>query len=250
MRRRWRSSSRCSRRSRPAGGCPRAGGRRAPRRVRGRSARVPALRAVRGRAFRQDGAQRHRVRRDGRVRGGPEPAGARQRRDAQRRGGCGDRAALRPALLPVRAQRRRDRRAVAPRQHHRLAAARSDGGRAGARWTARSGFGGRVADSGEGRWTVQAAIEVGVPAYVLSRGALLALRSRGHAEFANKLLSAMRLGFGGHVDDPRSALTKGDRMERRDCDAWCCSGRPGTCAIARSIPSLYSWCGATFSACR
>ena len=61
-------------------------------------------------------------------------------------------------------------------------------------------FEGRVADSGEGRWTVQAAIEVGVPAYVLSAALYGRFDSRGRAEFANKLLSAMRLGFGGHVE--------------------------------------------------
>jgi 6-phosphogluconate dehydrogenase len=61
-------------------------------------------------------------------------------------------------------------------------------------------FGGRVSDSGEGRWTVQAAIEVGVPAYVLSSALYSRFESRGRAEFADKLLSAMRLGFGGHVE--------------------------------------------------
>jgi 6-phosphogluconate dehydrogenase len=59
-------------------------------------------------------------------------------------------------------------------------------------------FGGRVSDSGEGRWTVQAAIEIGVPANVLSAALYSRFESRGRAEFADKLLSAMRLGFGGH----------------------------------------------------
>ncbi|TLY62475.1 MAG: decarboxylating 6-phosphogluconate dehydrogenase [Gammaproteobacteria bacterium] len=63
-------------------------------------------------------------------------------------------------------------------------------------------FGGRVSDSGEGRWTVQAAIEVGVPAYVLSAALYSRFESRGRAEFADKLLSAMRLGFGGHLEKP------------------------------------------------
>jgi 6-phosphogluconate dehydrogenase len=61
-------------------------------------------------------------------------------------------------------------------------------------------FAGHVSDSGEGRWTVEAAIEVGVPAPVLSAALYARFESRGHAEFANKLLSAMRLGFGGHVE--------------------------------------------------
>jgi 6-phosphogluconate dehydrogenase len=61
-------------------------------------------------------------------------------------------------------------------------------------------FGGRVSDSGEGRWTVQAAVEVGVPANVLSAALYSRFESRGRAEFADKLLSAMRLGFGGHLE--------------------------------------------------
>jgi 6-phosphogluconate dehydrogenase len=63
-------------------------------------------------------------------------------------------------------------------------------------------FAGHVADSGEGRWTVEAAIEVGVPAQVLSAALYGRFESRGRADFANKLLSAMRLGFGGHVERP------------------------------------------------
>jgi 6-phosphogluconate dehydrogenase len=63
-----------------------------------------------------------------------------------------------------------------------------------------AGFAGHVADSGEGRWTVEAAIEVGVPAPVLSAALYGRFESRGQAEFANKVLSAMRLGFGGHVE--------------------------------------------------
>ena len=62
------------------------------------------------------------------------------------------------------------------------------------------GFAGRVADSGEGRWTVQAAIDVGVPANVLSAALYSRFGSRGRGEFADKVLSAMRLGFGGHVE--------------------------------------------------
>jgi 6-phosphogluconate dehydrogenase len=61
-------------------------------------------------------------------------------------------------------------------------------------------FAGRVSDSGEGRWTVEAAIDVGVPAYVLSAALYSRFESRGAAEFANKVLSAMRLGFGGHLE--------------------------------------------------
>jgi 6-phosphogluconate dehydrogenase len=61
-------------------------------------------------------------------------------------------------------------------------------------------FAGRVSDSGEGRWTIQAAIEEGVPAHVLSAALYSRFDSRGKAEYASKVLSAMRLGFGGHVE--------------------------------------------------
>jgi 6-phosphogluconate dehydrogenase len=61
-------------------------------------------------------------------------------------------------------------------------------------------FAGHVADSGEGRWTIEAAIEVGVPAQVLSAALYSRFESRGRGEFANKVLSAMRLGFGGHEE--------------------------------------------------
>jgi 6-phosphogluconate dehydrogenase len=64
-------------------------------------------------------------------------------------------------------------------------------------------FAGHVADSGEGRWTLQAAIEESVPAYVLSAALYSRFASRARAEYADKLLSAMRLGFGGHVEGPQ-----------------------------------------------
>jgi 6-phosphogluconate dehydrogenase len=59
-------------------------------------------------------------------------------------------------------------------------------------------FAGRVADSGEGRWTVQAAIDTGVPASALAEALFARFTSRGNADFANRTLSALRLGFGGH----------------------------------------------------
>jgi 6-phosphogluconate dehydrogenase len=61
-------------------------------------------------------------------------------------------------------------------------------------------FGGRVSDSGEGRWTVAAAIDEGVPAHVLTAALYERFSSRGEADFADKLLSAMRKQFGGHVE--------------------------------------------------
>jgi len=63
-----------------------------------------------------------------------------------------------------------------------------------------SEFEGRVSDSGEGRWTLKAAIDEGVPAYVLSSALYGRFASRGQADFADKLLSAMRHEFGGHVE--------------------------------------------------
>jgi 6-phosphogluconate dehydrogenase len=65
-----------------------------------------------------------------------------------------------------------------------------------------SGFAGRVSDSGEGRWTVKAAIDEGVPAHVLSAALYERFSSRGQADFADRLLSAMRYEFGGHVEKP------------------------------------------------
>ncbi len=59
-------------------------------------------------------------------------------------------------------------------------------------------FAGRVSDSGEGRWTAKAAIDEGVPAHVLTAALQERFSSRGNADFAGKILSAMRAGFGGH----------------------------------------------------
>jgi 6-phosphogluconate dehydrogenase len=65
-----------------------------------------------------------------------------------------------------------------------------------------SKFAGRVSDSGEGRWTLQAAIDEGVPAPVLSAALFGRFESRGAAEYADKLMSAMRFEFGGHHEKP------------------------------------------------
>ena len=61
-------------------------------------------------------------------------------------------------------------------------------------------FEGRVSDSGEGRWTIKAAIDEAVPAHVLSAALYERFSSRGEADFADKLLSAMRYEFGGHLE--------------------------------------------------
>ncbi len=65
-----------------------------------------------------------------------------------------------------------------------------------------AGYEGRVSDSGEGRWTVQAAIDEAVPAPVLSAALYARFGSRGDADFANRVRSAMRHEFGGHVEKP------------------------------------------------
>jgi 6-phosphogluconate dehydrogenase len=65
-----------------------------------------------------------------------------------------------------------------------------------------AGFSGHVSDSGEGRWTVAAAVETGVPAHVLTTALYERFASRGEADFADKLLSAMRKEFGGHEELP------------------------------------------------
>jgi len=65
-----------------------------------------------------------------------------------------------------------------------------------------SKFNGRLSDSGEGRWTIKAAINTAVPVPVLSTALYSRFSSRGEAEFADKLLSAMRFEFGGHIEKP------------------------------------------------
>ena len=66
------------------------------------------------------------------------------------------------------------------------------------------GFSGHVADSGEGRWTIKAAIDEAVPAPVLTAALYARFSSRGEAEFQNRVLSAMRFQFGGHVEKPKA----------------------------------------------
>ena len=141
-----------------------------------RRAGLPALRPERRRPLRQDGAQRHRVRPHGRLRRGlgvlrAANVGKQTARDRRR-----DDAAARSGALSVRPQPARHRRGVAARQRDRLVAARPDGGRAGRRIPALAKFAGRVSDSGEGRWTIKAAIDEAVPAPVLTDRALRALQ--------------------------------------------------------------------------
>ncbi len=67
-------------------------------------------------------------------------------------------------------------------------------------------YGGRVSDSGEGRWTLKAAIDTGVPAPVLSSALFDRFSSQGELAFADKLLSAMRFAFGGHIEKPKTKV--------------------------------------------
>ncbi|MGH9121126.1 MAG: hypothetical protein ACRDYC_04150, partial [Acidimicrobiales bacterium] len=67
-----------------------------------------------------------------------------------------------------------------------------------------STFAGRVSDSGEGRWTAKAAIDLGVPAFVLNAALFERFSSRGEADFADRILSAMRKEFGGHDEKAAS----------------------------------------------
>jgi 6-phosphogluconate dehydrogenase len=83
------------------------------------------------------------------------------------------------------------------------------------------GFSGFVQDSGEGRWTVEAAIEEAVPADVLSTALYARFRSREEHTFGEKLLSAMRFGFGGHIEgnepmdpEPKPAALQGHSAAR------------------------------------
>ncbi len=76
-------------------------------------------------------------------------------------------------------------------------------------------FEGRVSDSGEGRWTLAAAIDESVPAHVLSAALYERFASRGEAEFADRLLSAMRYEFGGHLERAVGASASGEPRQSR-----------------------------------
>ena len=75
---------------------------------------------------------------------------------------------------------------------------------------------GFVQDSGEGRWTVMAALEEAVPAEVLTTALYMRFRSRQEHTFTEKMLSAMRKQFGGHLERPAGKLTTIDNIDRQD----------------------------------
>ena len=172
------------------------------RRSRTRGDGLPALRPVGRRPLREDGAQRHRVRADG---------GVRRRASTS----CTTPTSAHARTPPTR----RPRRCATPRRTSTTSTSRKVAevwrrGSVVASWlldlTAAAlhesptldEFSGRVSDSGEGRWTVTAAIDEGVPAPVIATALFDRFTSQGEADFGNKLLSAMRKQFGGHDEKP------------------------------------------------
>ena len=180
-----------------SGDIPRTTGRKKLRRHLG--AGLSALRPERRRPLRQDGSQRHRVWPHGRLCRRAQRLARRQYRQATAR------------------PRRRDD-ALRDPEHYQYDLNLGDiaevwrRGSVIASWlldltadalakdSNLSQFAGRVSDSGEGRWTIKAAIDEGVPVPVLTTALYARFASRGEADFQGKLLSAMRYGFGGHLE--------------------------------------------------
>ena len=153
-----------------------------------------------------------------------------------------DDAAARPrATTSTSSNLRRHRRGLAPRQRDRLVAARPDRQRA-ARGSRPGSFAGRVSDSGEGRWTITAAIDEAVPAPVLSAALFERFSSRGEADFADKLLSAMRYEFGGHDEKTARRDVKVSPMTRQPIRTrWCSSASRATSPTRRSSRRSMRW---------
>ena len=177
---------------------------------------LSALRPVRRRALREDGPQRHRVRHHGRLRRGPEHPGQRRRRHP------------RPASTPPRSPRWRSRSTTSSTSTPAKVSELWRRGSVISSWlldlTAAAlhanpnldGLAGRVSDSGEGRWTVKAAVDIGVPAPVLAASLFERFASRDEDHFANQVLSAMRQQFGGHAELPAGTpLEAGGRQSRQ-----------------------------------
>jgi hypothetical protein len=118
-----------------------------------------------------------------------------------------------------------------------------------------SAFSGRVSDSGEGSWTVLAAVDVGAPATVLSAALYERVASRGEADFAGQLLSAMRKHFGGHADHGRRRLGNGhapgrnlrmlDSVATRISLVRCGGNRPCSTTPGVSESRVASWSGSS-----
>ena len=165
------------------------------------AARLPALRPERRRSFREDGAQRHRIRPHGRLRRRIQLAAARQYAASARRASM-----RRLRRAPCKARISRTTSISQPSPNCGVTAASSARGcstsprpRSAATRNSLS-FLGEVSDSGEGRWTVNTAVEAGVPVPVLATALFARFASRDHDQFANRLLSAMRREFGGHLE--------------------------------------------------
>ena len=136
--------------------------------------------------------------------------------------------------LSVRLRPARHRRGVAPRQRGRVVAARPDAPRRWSTIPTLGEFSGRVSDSGEGRWTLKAAIDEGVPAPILSTAVAERFASRGEADFANRVLSALRFQFGGHQE--KRPVTHDARAQ--PSDALVFFGATGDLAYKKIFPAL------------
>ena len=101
-------------------------------------------------------------------------------------------------------------------------------------------FAGRVSDSGEGRWTIKAAIDEAVPAPVLTAALYERFTSRGEADYQDKLLSAMRFQFGGHLEKrpSKKRLERTTTMNGSHSDALVFFGATGDLAYKKIFPSL------------
>ena len=172
-----------------------------------RRAGMAALRSQWGRSLRQDGPQRHRVRDHGGVRRGPEHP-AQRRRGRQQRDQDAETAPLenpdwyRYDIDTTEVSELWRRGSVVGSWLLDLTAA------ALYKSPTLDEFSGRVSDSGEGRWTSQAAIDVGVPTPVLTSALFSRFDSQGNALFANQVQSAMRKEFGGHDEDELITLLR------------------------------------------
>ena len=158
---------------------------------------LPALRSGRCGPLRKDGPQRHRVRDHGGLRGGLQSIPPRGRRPC----GRGARPTMPSATSTTST--------CLPSPSSGAAAAWCRPGcwtsppRRSPATRSSTAFQGKVSDSGEGRWTLKAAIDTAVPVPVLSAALYSRFESRGEGDFANRLLSAMRLQFGGHREPPK-----------------------------------------------
>ena len=104
-------------------------------------------------------------------------------------------------------------------------------------------FSGRVSDSGEGRWTTLAAVDEGVPVPVIAAALFSRFESRGNADYADRVLSAMRKSFGGHDEKKgkpeMSGANRGDGRAARS-DALVLFGVTGDLAYKKIFPALYA----------